>query len=214
MKKHAFVYLSLGGLFGPILFTLMTIICSNLRAGYNHMNQFISELAATGTSNADLMNYAGFIPSGLMVTAFGVSLLLFLPKSILSVIGAVLISLFGIGVTIAGSFSCDVGCPQEDGSLHNLIHNAVSGPAFLSAIIGIFLLSIKFRRLIFWKRLWVYSLISAVAAAVFMILLVNSLESPTMKGLWQRLLLAAVFLWLAITAVKLFNFVRNNSAKQ
>jgi hypothetical protein len=214
MKKHAIIYLSLGGLAGPILFTLMTIICSSLRTDYNHINQFISELAATGTSNADLMNYAGFIPSGLMVTAFGVSLLLLLPKSVLGRMGSVLISLFGVGVVLAGSFSCDVGCPPENGSIDNLIHNAVSGPAFLSAIIGIFLLSVKFRRLVFWKRIWVYSLISAIAATVFMILLIISLESPTGKGLWQRLLLATIFLWLAITAVKLFNFVRNNFAQQ
>jgi Protein of unknown function (DUF998). len=211
MKKRSLIYLSLGGLVGPILFTLMTVICSLLHKDYNHLNQFISELGATGITNSTLMNYAGFIPSGLMAAAFGISLLLFLPKSVLSQVGAILISFFGLGVTLAGFFPCDAGCPIKDGSFQNVIHNNVSGPAFLSAIIGIFLLTFAFRRSVSWKSHWVYSLLSGLLAVVFMTLLSIYLESPTLKGLWQRLLLGTVFLWLAITAVRLFRSYRDKS---
>jgi len=172
------------------------------------MNQFISELGATGTSHAAVMIYAGFISSGLMIVLFGISLLLLLPKSVLGRIGAVLISLFGIGATVLGYFPCDEGCPPKGGSVDNLVHNSVAGPVFLSAIIGIFLLALTFRKSILWKQFWVYSLLSALVAIIFFIVTANYAESPILKGFWQRLLMATIFLWLSLTTVKLFKLNR------
>ena len=205
-KRNPITYLSLGGLLGPLLFTLMTVICSDLRPHYNHMNQFISELAATGTTYAALMNYAGFIPVGLLCAMFGISLLPLVPRSIVGKIGAILIGLFGIGVVLAGALSCDEGCPPKDGSFHNRMHNGISGFAFLVLIIGILLTGLAFRRTDFQKRYWIYCLVTAFVSGVFMILLSNSLDSPTGKGLWQRLFLLTVFVWLSITGVTVFNF--------
>jgi hypothetical membrane protein len=211
MKKNPACYFILSGLITPILFTSVTLICSGLRSGYNHVNQFISELAATGTPNADLMNYAGFIPSGILLIVYGICLWLFLPRSLLGRIGAVLISVFGIGVVVAGLYSCDAGCPPNDGSFDNVVHNGVSGPAFFSAIIGIFLLGLSFRRSASWKKLWLYSVISAIASAVFIILLLIYLESPVLRGLWQRFVLLIIFVWLGVTATRLFKLSRNFS---
>jgi hypothetical membrane protein len=204
LKKPAVIYLSLGGVVGPILFTLMTLICSSLRLDYNHMHQFISDLGATGTPYADLMNFVGFIPTGLMMALFGISLFR-LPKHLMKGIGASLIILFGVGVVIAGSFSCDPGCPQEGGSFENSIHDGISGPAFLSATTGILLIGISFRSSPFWKALWVYSLVSALLAYSFIFLLINSLDSRIYTGLWQRLLIATIFLWCGIVGLKMFN---------
>jgi hypothetical membrane protein len=209
MKRPAAI-LSLGGLIGPILFTVMTVACASLRPGYSHVDQFMSELAATGTSHAGLMTHAGFIPSGLLTTVFGVSLLLLLPKSILGRMAAVLVMLFGIGVVAAGFYPCDEGCPQQDGSTANTIHNTVSGLAFFAMIAGILLNGIAFRKFNSWKTMWLYSVASALFATIFMILLLNSIESPVNKGLWQRLLLATIFLWMMIISIKLFNFSRKN----
>lgn len=64
-------FLSLGGVAGPVLFTSVTLVCASLRPGYGHISQFISELGASGTPHALLMNLAGFIPSGLMLAALG-----------------------------------------------------------------------------------------------------------------------------------------------
>jgi len=207
MKKPAVFYLSLGGVVGPILFTMMTLICSSLRLHYNHIHEFISELGATGTPYADLMNFVGFIPAGIMMALFGISLF-HLPKHLMKGIGASLIILFGVGVVIAGSFSCDPGCPQQGGSFENSIHDGISGPAFLSATTGILLIGISFRRSPFWKALWVYSLVSALLAYSFIFLLINSLDSRIYTGLWQRLLIATIFLWCGIVGLKMFNSCR------
>jgi Protein of unknown function (DUF998) len=96
---------------------------------------------------------------------------------------------------IAGIYSCDPGCPQQGGSIENSIHNAIAGPTFLSAITGILFFGISFRRFASWKRLSNYSLISAVLCYGFFVLLVNSLASRNLTGLWQRLILVTIFLW-------------------
>ena len=210
MKKNGIIFLSLAGLTGPLLFTIITLICSSLRPDYDHMNEFISELGATGTSHAELMNFAGFIPSGILMATFGVALFKLLPKHILTRLGAILIFLFGVGVIVAGSFSCDPGCPQQGGSFENSVHDGISGPVFLSATTGILLFAISFRQFSIWKGVWIYSLISALLAYVFIVLLITSLDSRVLTGLWQRLLLTTIFIWCGIVGFKMFNSRRDN----
>jgi hypothetical protein len=55
--------LCLGGVAGPALFTAVVILCAALRPNYSHVAQFVSELGARGTSHAELMNLAGFVPN-------------------------------------------------------------------------------------------------------------------------------------------------------
>lgn len=208
MEKTNLKFLALGGVIGPILFTVTTLICSDLRPGYSHIHHFISELGATGTPDASLMNWMGFIPSGILISSFGLSLTLILPKKILARSGSVLLMIFGLGMTIVGFFSCDAGCPRE-GSLENNIHDQISGPIFLCAILGILLLGVTFRRLPCWKKLWLYSIISAILSIVFLILLINSLDAYRNTGMWQRLLLLTLFLWFAITGVHAFKYWRS-----
>lgn len=74
----------------------------------------------------------------------------------------------------------------------------------MSAIIGILILGISFRRLHFWREFWLYSVVSALVSVGFLVGLVSSIESRTFTGLWQRLLLLTIFLWLARVGLKLF----------
>lgn len=208
MEKTSLKFLALGGIFGPLLFAVTTLICATLRPDYSHFHHFISELGATGTPNANLMNWMGFIPSGIMISSFGLSLTLLLPKKILVRFGSVLIIIFGLGMTVVGFFSCDEGCPRE-GSLKNNIHDQISGPIFLCAILGIFLLGFAFRRLPYWKEFWLYSMVSAILSFVFLLALINSLDSYRITGMWQRLLLLTLFLWFGILGFHAFKLWRS-----
>ena len=209
MKKYSLQFLALGGVVGPILFTVTTLICASLRPGYSHAHHFISELGATGTPNAGLMNFAGFIPSGLMLAALGLSLTLLLPGKFLARSGSILLIIFGFGMTVVGFFSCDEGCPRT-GSLENNIHDQISGPIFLCAISGSLMLGFAFRRLPFWEKLWIYSIVSALLSLGFLIALINSLESNTHTGMWQRFLLLTLFLWFGTIGIHAFRFWRDS----
>jgi hypothetical membrane protein len=196
--------LALGGAIGPALFTVVTVVVSAFREDYSHVHNFISELGATGTPHAELMNYAGFVPSGLMLLAFAVSTRALVPRSGLAALGTLLLALFGAGVVTAGLFACDLGCPQGTGSLANRVHDQVSPLAFLAALAAIGAFGVSFRGRSDWKPLWGYSLATAFVGVLFMIALIQSLETRFFTGLWQRLLLASIFLWCGTVGLRLY----------
>ena len=202
MKRKYLRYFGLCGVAGPALFTLTTIVCSSIRPDYNHISDLISELGATGTSNAQLMNFAGFIPAGVMAVCFGLTLFFILPKRLLTRIGAALLAMFGLGIIIQGLFSCDPGCPIK-GSMEHTIHDQVAGPTFLCAILGALLLGISFRKFSEWRRLWIFSVLSAVISLCFLVGVIITFETRTITGLWQRLLVLTLFVWMVIFGLRI-----------
>ena len=196
--------LTLGGVAGPAIFSVVTLVCAALRPRYNHLTNVISELGATGTLNAPLMNYAGFVPTGLILATFGVAMLRVLPRQRLTMAAAALVTLFGCGIAASGIFSCDPGCPQTGGSLEHVIHDGIAPIAFLCLIVGAAFLGTDFRRLPTWRHLATYSLLTSAFAFVFMVALMSSLETRTLSGLWQRLMIATLFLWCAIIGLRAY----------
>lgn len=207
MKANDTRLMALGGLAGPLLFSIIILICAGLRPGYSHISQFISELGASNTPNANLMNYAGFIPNGILLSSFGISLFVLLPRSTIKNIGSSLIILFGFGVFLAGIFSCDPGCPLE-GSDEAKLHDNISAIAFISAIIGSGLLGISFRKLPAWRSLFVYSLATSVLSLVFLISMINSFDLRIYTGVWQRMMLLTLFIWCSIVGARTFRLAK------
>ena len=203
MKNSTLKLLVLGGIAGPVVFTITVLICSSLRTNNNGLHQFISELGATGTSNALVMNYAGFVPTGILITLFGISLFMLFKGSIVTRIGSVLLTVFGIGIFLSGLFSCDQGCPNS-GTFESNIHQTIAPITFISAIVGMFLMGVSFRRFAQWRKLKIYSLLSAIISFALMLALISSLESRSLTGLWQRLLLLVLFTWTAVISFNIY----------
>ena len=203
-------WLALGGVLGPLLFIVMTIIASLMRPGYDHVSSFISALGADGTPRAAMMNYGAFLPAGMLLTDFGVGLLLGLPKDRMMQVAAILVMVFGTGMLVDGLASCDPGCPNV-GSRENGIHNAVAPIAFISIIAAIGILGVRFRRWPEWKGVSSYSLISSVLALVFLAAVVSSLQTRDFTGLWQRLMLGTMFLWCIVIGARLFRLTGERS---
>lgn len=204
--------LALGGVAGPVLFTVVVIVSAALRVDYSHVAHFISELGATGTPFAGLMNYAGFLPGGLMLAAFGVALAKVLPRRRVATLAAILVTLFGAGVAISGIASCDPGCPQTGGSVENLIHNRVAPIAFLCLIAAAGILGALFRGDPAWRSLSIYSLISSLVGLCLLVALASSLDTRELTGLWQRLLLAVLFLWCAVVCLRVYRHLTSHGS--
>lgn len=193
---------TLGGVLGPIIFSVAVVIAALMRPGYSHIEQFISELGATGTENAAFMNYAGFVFGGLLIASLGAALLTILPRRRVTLVASVLVSLFGLGVAASGMISCDLGCPQGTGTTANLVHNTIAPIAFLCLIAASFLLGVYWWRESGLRDLALYSLGTGVTALVFLSLLASSLEGREVTGLWQRLLLMALFCWCIFVSLR------------
>jgi len=205
MKRIVNKLLTLGGIIGPILFTITALICASFQSDYNSMNNFISELGATNSSTELLMNYVGFIPSGIFFSLFGLSLLNIFSDNLTSRIGALFIIIFGIGMTLAGIFSCDPGCPSA-GSTESMIHDRVSAVTFISAILGIIVLGLSFRKMNFFRMISFYSILTGLISLMFLLIMINSFESRNLTGLWQRLLLLSIFIWTMIVGLRVYKF--------
>jgi hypothetical membrane protein len=196
-------FLALGGVAGPVLFILVTAASGVWRGEYSHLHQFISELGASGTPHAWLMNYVGFVPTGLLFLGFAVSTRSIVPRTLLSAVATLLLVFFAVGATVAGIASCDVGCPQGSGSLANMVHDQISPLAFLALILAAALFGFYFRGVEDWRPYWMYSVATSAVSFGLMAMLVLSLESRNLTGLWQRLLLVALFAWCATIALRL-----------
>ncbi len=196
--------LALGGIAGPVLFASVVILCGALRPEYNHVTQFISELGESGGSHASLMNVLGFIPSGLLLAAFGASLAYLPPRTSLSLTAAALIVAYGLGITGAGVYSCDSGCPRQNISSEATLHRVVSIISCIAGILGIALWAHRFRALAAWRSLWGYSAVSSAVALVLLLVLNASEESRAFTGVWQRLFVATLDLWCAVIGLRVF----------
>ena len=196
--------LALGGLAGPVIFSVVVILAAALRDDYSHVTHFVSELGATGSPRASFMNYVGFIPGGLGLVAFGVALGRLLPRGRLTRVATALLIVFGVGVVASGIISCDPGCPQTGGSLQNSVHDKIAPIAFMCAIVAAALLGVSFRHNSAWRGFSSYSLATSAVAFGFLVALVSSLETRELTGLWQRLLLITLFSWCALGGVRAF----------
>lgn len=196
--------LALGVLFGPLIFTAVVVLASLLREDYSHVTQFVSELGATSSSRAGLMNYLGFVPGGLGLVAFGIALGRRPSKSRTTRAATSLLVFFGAGVAASGIISCDPGCPQGGGSRENFVHDKIGPVSFLCAIVATGLLGLSFRREPGRRGFSVYSVSTSLVAFCFLILLAGSLETRALTGFWQRLLVAALFSWCAIVGLRVY----------
>lgn len=198
-------FLALGGVAGPVLFASAVILCAALRPDYSHTTQFISELGESGGPHASLMNFLGFIPSGLLLAAFGASLASLRPRTVLSLAAAALIAVFGLGIAGAGVYSCDMGCSREGISSEAALHRGVSITAFIAGVLGTGAWAYRFRRLAGWRSLWRYSAATSAAALALLLLLDASVESRAFTGVWQRLFLATLYLWCAVIGLRVWS---------
>jgi hypothetical protein len=76
----------------------------------------------------------------------------------------------------------------------------------LCLIGGVGILGIHFRGLPSWRHLSLYSLLTSALALLLLVALMSSLETRTLTGLWQRLLLTALLLWCAVIALRAYRY--------
>lgn len=198
----------LGGIAGPAVFMCVVVIVAALTPGYSHVGSFVSELGATDSPHPGLMNYAGFVPTGVLLSAFGVALGAALPLDRFRPVVSLLVTVFGAGLAACGVATCDAGCPYEGGTTMNAIHNGVAITALLSATVAAGIVGVRYRRLPAWRSLSRYSLVTSVLATVCLLVIGSLLESRVLIGVWQRLLLATLLIWCAVVAVRVYGDVR------
>lgn len=197
-------WLLLTGIAGPALFAFAVIVGGALRDGYSHRNQFISELGESGAPFAWLMNYFGFMGSATLILIFAVVLRTRFPRTAASVAGTLFLSIFAVCVFLAGIFSCDSGCPTENGTRAQQLHDLVSVIAFPAFILGVATWGVSFLRHADWRPFGLYSVATSVLAVILLVLMIRSEASRENTGTYQSLFLGVLFLWLIAASWRLW----------
>ena len=163
------------------LFTVF-LLPGVLRPDYNPLAQYISELGATGAPHAAVVNWAGYLPSGVF---FAIALASFWrhwrPRGVQA---AGLALLFCEPLAWIGSaiFPCDLGCPAQ-GSLAQNLHNVLALFTYTGTALGVTLLACA-ANLQRWQRAgWL--LLVVLWLGLFVAMLAPELAS--LRGLMQRL---------------------------
>jgi hypothetical membrane protein len=199
VRRAAARILTLAGVVAPLVYAAAVIYCGAMRPGYDHITRFISELAEQGSPTQTMMRFAGFYVPGLLILAFGISLL----KRPLAWPVGVLLVIHGLGRVTAGVFPCDAGCPMTGASFSQTMHNSAALVNGLSVPLAATIWSVRVRR-VGHRRFALYSLLSAIAGVVFLALMLMDAFTRAHVGLYQRLTFGTMNLWVAVLAVSLW----------
>lgn len=160
--------------------------------GYDHGRQFMSELGATGSVTGGWVNPFGYIPNGVLMTAFCLMAAWILRRNTLAVLACLLMAGNGVGMWGAGVYPCDFECSREDPSGAAMLHDLFGGLGYLCAIFGLVLTAVWSRRS---SAPWL-SPLSAVVLVVSIVGFYGVVAEVELKGLYQRAMEAGLAIFM------------------
>jgi hypothetical membrane protein len=194
---------ALAGMIAFLPHLVAVALASTRRPGFSHRVQFLSELGERGSATAFVTNYLGILPTGILLACFGFGVVMRFRADRRMVIAGALIVLHGVLRAVAALFPCDPGCRPILPTESQTIHNAAATAAFLSLTTALFVAGSWLRAKRHGRTIIVATyVLGAVAIAAQGMLVAAPMGTP---GLYQRLALGALQLWVALMA---FHFSR------
>ena len=180
---------------------IAVVLATVQRPEFSNRIQYLSELGERGSSTAIVANYLGILPTGVLLACFGVGVFLRFRADRLMAAAGALIVLHGVLRVVAAIFPCDPGCRPIFPTTSQTVHNMAATVAFVSLTTSLFLAGswLRARRHETWIVAATFSL-GALAVAAQGMLVAAPTGSP---GLYQRLALGALQLWVALLAFHL-----------
>jgi len=189
------------GVAAPVLWVLMIALCGALTPGYDHLHDFISELAAREAPTEALMRNAGFILSGAGYMAFAAALGWRSRCDMLALVGAGFIALGGVARVLAGVHACDLGCSSLRPSVDQDLHYISARIAYLAMIVAALYWGVVGNRYAALKRLSALGVGCGVWAVVFLVMMI---AVGTTEGLYQRLASGVLSVWMLAFALAVY----------
>lgn len=196
--------LALFGIIGPIAWWLLIAINGAITPGYSHVSDFISKLGGIGAPYAIIQQF-NFAVFGGSIIALAVGIHFWFGDGRRPRIATVLVSVFGVGVILAGVFPEHAAAPD---SVTNVLHNIISMIAFLTGIGGVSLFTRRFGASDRWptyqQELGATVFIVLVTFVVFMH---TVFSESSFVGITQRLFIGVMTLWVVIQSIRLYRMV-------
>lgn len=186
------------GILGTLAVCLLTVLGGANFPSYSHASQFISELGAFGAPNARIINLAGFLPAGLLISAFTFFAWRSLPRSRATTLGMLGLALFAIGYVAAAFFPCEPGCRPTQPSLSQAMHNLLGLAGYFTAPLSLFALGWEARR---WAKATYLSALGFIGGGLALLSLLFLSPDFRYVGVAQRVLEGSVLAWVVVCAL-------------
>lgn len=152
-----------------------------LRPDYRPLSQYISELGASGAPYAAVVNWVGYLPSGVLLALALASFWRHWRPHGVQAAGMALLFCEPLAWIGSAIFPCDLGCPVQ-GSAAQTVHSLLAVFTYSGTGLGVILLACA-PGLRHWQRLgWL--LLVLLWFGLFVLMLNPGLEA--MRGLLQR----------------------------
>ena len=201
MHQKVATWLNAGGIVAPVLWASAVVYSGSLHPEYSHARQYISELAARGSSTQHVMQATGFVLPGLMTAGFGV-LLAMSNRARVAGIGAALLIVSGLARATAGVFVPDPPGRGLPPSFEEWMHNA-AGLTYVVTLPLAVLVWFMASRTERWLSTWFtwYSLATVVAAVASPFALIAAgIATARDVGLFQRVSFGLLNSWILVFA--------------
>ncbi|UCE45985.1 MAG: DUF998 domain-containing protein [Methanobacteriota archaeon] len=176
--------LAICGMLSPVVYTAMWILGGRLQSDYSHVRDDISSLFAVGAPNKRLMQ-SFIVVSSVLLLLFYIGLHDGLGDDGGSIIGpSVLIIASVIGILVAGFFPLDEG--GEFVTLRGKMHIILVVAMGTLTIAGMVALWFRLDSVEGWSAFADYSLVSAIAALILMVIS-GIFAAGRYRGLLERL---------------------------
>jgi len=143
----------------------------------------------------------GFLSIGLLVEVFTVGLFFSMRGGRSFRLGIGFLVCSGFGLLVVGAFRTDpVGVTR---TLEGTIHLVAATIIFGLFPVAFLLIAPSLRNDPFWKGLFIYTIITSVVALVLMIVRIWLSPQLSWFGLYERVLVANIVIWLDIMAIRL-----------
>jgi len=194
----AFGILALAGMMGPLVLVALDIAAAVSEPKYSLIRDSISAL---GLTSLGWIQTVGFVVFGLMVEIFTAGLFLNIRRRHLFDFGIGLLTFFGFGLALIGLFRTDPigGLSTLSGRIH--VWAAYSVLGLFPVALALLLSSIENDPN--WRGLFHYTIITGILAFTLAIGRLFLPQNISWFGLYERILVANVLVWLEITGIRL-----------
>jgi len=193
---------SIFGMLGPCIFLIVITILDYLWSEYDGFYSVFSALGAENSPYAIYMNIFGFGIFGTSIIFLGFGLFKSIKKHVLVSIGIFLFISSGILIILLIFFPCDPGCLHAtiSGQLHKIFTYTASVFMPISFIILIYPLKLDKK----WNLAWLYFPIELIIFLIVTIPLAIILTDRGAVGLFQRISMCVILIWMIIMSIQLF----------
>ncbi|WP_412067204.1 DUF998 domain-containing protein [Rubrivirga sp. IMCC43871] len=189
---------------GPVLLWVALACAGALTPGYSHATQAVSELGAVGAPVPWLINWVGIVPFAVSLAVTGVFVVRDLRPGPAAWLSGGLLVASGLGFAVAGAMRCDVGCgPSELQSA--VLHGIGAGVGFQLAPLAALVLGSRAFRRSPHRPVYAFSALMAVVMVASIALFLGVFDpGRSLGGVWQRLVLLAISVWVVGLSVSLY----------